>query len=72
MIQICPLLPKIKPKRSEIQKFKSLIFHLPVNANSYQSFYLVGKMLRHWSVIETELFIFVKWDDYHLAQYIAI
>ena len=32
MIQISPLLPKIKPKRSEIQKFKSLIFHLPVNA----------------------------------------
>ena len=31
MIQISPLLPKIKPKRSEIQKFKSLIFHLPVN-----------------------------------------
>lgn len=72
MIQISPLLPKIKPKRSEIQKFKSLIFHLPVNANSYQSFYLVGKMLSHWSVIETELFIFVKCDDYHLAQYIAI
>lgn len=72
MIQISPLSPKIKPKGSEIQKFKSLIFHLPVNANSYSSLYFMGKMLRHWSVIETELFIFVKCDDYHLAQYIAI